>query len=177
MRVSTLAVAKDASRVVALGKLTVVPRILPVPPVAPKVYKVAAPPILSVVAPELKRLPVEDVVVIEPPLIAAEPAEVMLPFEPFTLKFVPLMSLAPNERAVPMAVAETSSAVVIAPPPEEVILIPAGRVLVVALLSSKSNWFGTVEEAPSARERMVETVEPLAVVMVKLESVVVSANV
>ena len=79
---SNPAVALVAARVVAFGRLIVVPRIFPVAVVAPKVYVVAAPPILRVVALALKIFPVDCVVVMLPPLTATLPAVVISPLDP-----------------------------------------------------------------------------------------------
>ena len=113
----------------------------------------------------------------EPPLTATVPALVTFPVPPSTEKLVPAILDAP--RLIPVTICELdrSIPVVIAPPPEDVIAMPVGSVLDVALLSICKSWFGTVDEAPSARERTVEPVEPFAVVTLKLESVVVSAKV
>ena len=64
-----------------------------------------------------------------------------------------------------------------APPPEEVIAIPAGKVLEALALLIWINWFGTEALAPAPREKILEPVEPLAVVTEKFESVAVSARV
>ena len=66
--------------------------IVAVPPFPPMFTAVvAAPPIFTVVAPVLNRFPVEEVVVKEPPLIAAFPALVISPLFA-TVKFVPLIN-------------------------------------------------------------------------------------
>ena len=162
---------------VALGKEMVALRIVAVPVVAPRVRLVAAPPIFNVVAVVLNRLAVPAVVVSDPPLKAPLPAEVTLPVPPATEKLVPVISLAPSAIALPISGSETSIAVVIAPPPEEVILRAVGKVRSVSLLSISTSWVGAVALTPSASAKIVELVEPLAVVTVKLESVLVSAKV
>ena len=75
-----LAAAFAALMVVALGSERVVLLIVVVPVDLPILTAVAAPtPRLMVVAPVLKRLPVDAVVVREPPLTAALPAVWILP--------------------------------------------------------------------------------------------------
>ena len=62
----------------------------------------APPPILTVVVPELKRLPEELVVVIEPPLTAIVPAVVTFPvrvLEPSTVR-LPLVWITPADEIV-----------------------------------------------------------------------------
>jgi len=66
--------------------------IVAVPVDAPRLSVVAAPPILRVVAVVLKRVPVVEVVVNEPPLSAIVPAVVRLP-ELATVKLVELIRL------------------------------------------------------------------------------------
>ena len=79
LRLSTNVAAELANNCSALGRAIVVPLMFPVPDVAPRVYVVAAPPILSVVALVLKILPVVEVVVISPPFTAISPEVVTLP--------------------------------------------------------------------------------------------------
>ena len=64
--------------------------IVAVPVAAPRLRVVAAPPIFKVVAVALKRLPVVDVVVTEPPLTAMFDARVSAPAA-VTEKLVPDM--------------------------------------------------------------------------------------
>src|SRR5258708_6740139 len=168
--------AKAALIAVAFGREMVAFLMVAVTELAPMLKVVAAPPILSVVASVLKRLPVVCVVVIEPPLSAKLPALVMLPLVPFTEKLVPETSFAPKAIAVPIDASERSMAVPIPPPPEDDILTPTGRLRAAAALSTRMSSFGSAVPAPSALMNFVSPVEPVAVVTVKLESVAVSVK-
>ncbi len=99
-----------------------------VPVVPPSVNDVAAPPIFNVVAVLLKMFALDCVVVILPPFTAMLPPTVVLPFDPSTEKFVPVMSFAPSAIAVTIEASETSSAVVMPPPPVDEIVKPVGRI-------------------------------------------------
>ena len=86
----------------AFGSESVALLIVAVPEFAPNARVVAAPPMLRVVAPVLKRFPVDAVVVNEPLLTAAVPAVVILPLEPVTEKLVPTRFDAP--RLIPVTI-------------------------------------------------------------------------
>ena len=148
-----------------------------VPVVAPRVKAVAAPPTLRVVAPVLKILAVVAVVESVPPFTATFPDVVILPEVPVIEKFVPIMLPVPTDSAFVIFPPERSIPVVIPPPPDEEIFNPTGNAKLVLALSSSTNSFGFAVPEPSALMNFVSPVEPVAVVTVKFELVVVLANV
>jgi hypothetical protein len=139
VRVSKLAVAPVALIVVAFGSERVSFLIVAVPVVPPIFTVVAAPPIFMVVAPVLKRLADEFVVVNDPPLTAMLPVVVISPVEPVRVKLEAVISLAPSESALTIFALDRSRAFVIAPPPVEVTLIAAGIASSVSWLSTRIN--------------------------------------
>ena len=173
---------------VAFGNERVPLFIVAVPEPAPILTVVATPPKFTVVALVLNTLPVAVVVERVPPFAAMLFDEVILPVAtivPFVeiLPDVPVIEKLPPTRfelpsAMPVTIFESvrSIPVVIGPPPEDETRIPVGNVFVLPLSICRS-WFGTVEDPPPAKERIVDPVEPFAVVIVKLDAVAVSARV
>src|SRR5579884_1713018 len=169
--------AEEALIAVAFGKLKVALLIVAVPEPAPKAKVVAAPPTLRVVAVELNRLPVVLVVERVPPLTATFPAVVLLPEDPVMEKLVAETLVAPRAKEVSIVEDDRSKAVVTWPPEVPATLKATGRALSTSLFWIRTSSLGSATPAPSALENLVSPVEPVAVVIVRLESVAVSAKV
>ncbi len=88
-----------------------------------------------------------------------------------------MMSLSPKSIAFTMFASERSIAVVISPPVTPAIRKPTGSARSVSWFSIKTNCAGSFVPTPSARMNAEPPVEPVAVVIVKLASVVVLDNV
>ncbi len=115
-------------------------------------------------------------VVMSLPFNAKSPFEVILPVAPSTEKLVPAILLTPSEIPVTIVGSERSIPVVIPPPPEEEIVKPTGSARSVSALSMRTSCVGSFVPFPSARWKIVEPVEPSAVVMVKFASVAVFSS-
>lgn len=169
--------ALEALTAVALGRERVTLLIVVVPDVAPKLKVLAAWPIERFDTPLLKIAAVPAVEVILPLLTARVPLVVILPLEPFRLKWVAAMLFAPKSMAVVMLASERSRAVVTFPPLTPAIFKPTGRAVWVFRFWIRTNSLGLLLAVPSALKNWVSPVEFAAVVITKFESMAVSAKV
>ena len=110
---SIVVTALAALIAVAFGNAKVRLLMVAVPEFLPIVKVVAALPRFIVVAPLLKRLPVDAVVEIVPPFTATLPEVVILPFEPLMEKWVAVILPVPMRSALTILELDRSIALVI----------------------------------------------------------------